>query len=164
MPNRITYARPRGTLRRLLVALLLVAGYGGTASSAQRLRFISRRDFRLSGDIPSIPVRDIPAIAVGDFNGDGKLDVVSRDYGLTVFVSLNNGDATFQRSMQTGPGFGSGARPSSQSVAVADFNSDGNADIIITNENGDRIDKILLGKGNGTFQAPATWYALRAAD
>src|SRR6202008_2276057 len=36
------------------------------------------------------------ALATGDFNGDGKLDVVTLDYGSHLNVLLGNGDGTFE--------------------------------------------------------------------
>src|SRR5579863_2339479 len=36
------------------------------------------------------------AAATGDFNGDGKLDVVNIDSGSDINVMLGNGDGTFQ--------------------------------------------------------------------
>src|SRR5580704_13474673 len=48
------------------------------------------------------------------------------------------------------------------SVAVGDFNGDGNADLVVTNEcpdsncNGGAV-SVLLGNGDGTFQAPQTY-------
>ena len=60
------------------------------------------------------------AVAVGDLNGDGKLDVVVADAGTNnVSVFLGNGDGTLQ-SAQT---FAAGSQP--MSVAIADVNRDG---------------------------------------
>jgi hypothetical protein len=66
------------------------------------------------------------AVAVADFNGDGRDDLaVSDRYGVSVF--LGNGDGSFQ-DRRTYP---AGLNP--LSVAVGDFNGDGFPDLAVTN-------------------------------
>ena len=68
------------------------------------------------------------SVAVGDFNGDGKLDLAVANYGdNTVSILLGNGDGTF--SLKSSPGVGS----EPLSVAVGDFNGDGRLDIASAN-------------------------------
>jgi hypothetical protein len=89
-------------------------------------------------------------VAVGDFNGDGKPDLVTANSyfgnGQTVSVLLGNGDGTFQPHVEYGTGNGP------TSVAVADFNHDGKVDLAVTDEVVGKV-SILLGKGDGTFQS-----------
>ena len=62
---------------------------------------------------------------MGDFNSDGKSDLVTADFnGNTASVLLGNGNGTFQAKQS----FGTGIAP--ESVAVADFNGDGKSDLV----------------------------------
>jgi uncharacterized delta-60 repeat protein len=98
--------------------------------------------------------------AVGDFNGDGHVDVVTANSGdNTVSVLLGDGHGGFAPAVIGGVAtsdYSLGASP--QFVVVGDFNSDGKLDIATANYAGVQssapILSILLGNGNGTFQAP----------
>jgi hypothetical protein len=100
------------------------------------------------------------AVAVGDFNNDGVPDLVTGDFAApNVHVLLGNGDGTFQAPLTIPDGadgttYGLGPF----SVAVADFNGDGNADIAVGNlTTSSSSVSILLGNGDGTFQAPLVY-------
>ena len=112
------------------------------------------------------------ALAEGDFNGDGKPDLVVANYASsTVSVLLGNGDGTFQPHVDYATGEGP------YGVVVADFNNDGKLDLAVVNTGcplygvcGSPSFSIFLGNGDGTFQAPRTTYlsyigwALAAGD
>ena len=106
------------------------------------------------------------SVAAADVNGDGKLDLIvtnscdDSNCDGTVGVLLGNGDGTFQAAVNYSSGF------DTESVAVADVNGDGKPDLLVANEcssasctNGS-VD-VLLGNGDGTFQAAVT-YALES--
>ncbi|GAB3314619.1 FG-GAP-like repeat-containing protein [Larkinella ripae] len=103
------------------------------------------------GEATNFPADNQPdAIAVGDFNGDGRDDlVVANISSNNVSVLLGNGSGGFGEATNIPVGIA----PSS--VAVGDFNGDGRADlaIAIAYENV----AVLLGNGSGGFGAPATF-------
>src|SRR5258708_18695246 len=68
------------------------------------------------------------AVAVGDLDGDGKLDVVGTDAnGNATFVYYGNGDGTFT----AGPAADVGTAP--YSIAIGDLDGDGKADVVVGN-------------------------------
>lgn len=91
------------------------------------------------------------SVIVGDFNKDGILDValINASY---VKVLAGNGDGTFRALAPTFFSTYSGR----DGVAAADFNGDGNLDLVITgydpySSTGLGFAGVLLGNGDGTF-------------
>jgi len=93
-------------------------------------------------------------IAAGDFNGDGRPDIVTANGSFSqgeasVYLNNNlNNNLTFNEEHQlnwAGPG-----GTSASSVAVADFNADGKLDLVLSNISTNSAD-IALGDGAGHF-------------
>jgi hypothetical protein len=95
----------------------------------------------------------IPSVAVGDFNRDGNLDIVTGSFGGTVSVLLGNGNGTFQAPLNFSSGVGDPA-----ALAVADFNRDGLPDLAVTNSfsNGLPGNSVAVLINSGIWPAPAT--------
>ncbi len=88
------------------------------------------------------------SVAVGDFNGDGKMDLaVANVVSDNVSILLSNGDGTFTQSASPVP---VGVFPIS--IAAGDFNGDGKLDLVTSNTASQNL-TILLGNGDGTFTA-----------
>ncbi|HBI41831.1 MAG TPA: hypothetical protein DDY78_03115 [Planctomycetales bacterium] len=92
---------------------------------------------------------DPSALALGDFNGDGKLDVVAvTTSGSGVSVLPGNGDGTLQAPVHSASGVGF------NSVVTGDLNGDGKLDLVTRSSDGNGV-LVQKGNGDGTFQAPA---------
>jgi hypothetical protein len=84
------------------------------------------------------------ALAIGDFNNDGKLDLIVGGEDLAIL--FGNGDGTFQPAVQLAYGF-----DDISTIVIADFNGDGNLDIVASDGQSLKL-AVLLGNGDGTFQ------------
>src|SRR5271157_1132232 len=90
-------------------------------------------------------------VTAKDFNGDGRLDVVTAETN-TVSVWLGNGDGTFK----TPTSYPVASGPAS--IAVADFNGDAKPDLVVVGGSGTApAISILLGKGDGKFQTAVNY-------
>jgi hypothetical protein len=86
-------------------------------------------------------------VALTDFNGDGKLDIVKATQTGIINVALGNGDETFQQA----PAFQIPSILNTESAVVGDFNGDGKLDLAFASQSSDVV-TILFGNGDGTFK------------
>jgi hypothetical protein len=92
------------------------------------------------------PTPPLAVAAHGDFNNDGREDLVIS--GSTPMLYLSNGDGTYDppRALAAVP------------VAIGDFNQDGKLDYVaVAVVSGVPQTRVYLGNGDGTFQAPKSF-------
>jgi len=97
-------------------------------------------------------------VATGDFNGDGKLDLVTANNQANlpmgaVNVLIGNGNGSFKTAVP----YSVGGNPIF--VGAVDLNGDGNADLVVVNGQG--YVSVLLGSASGAF-SPAVQYPVNS--
>ena len=118
--------------------------------------FISRGDGSLMPPVGYGTGGGMENVALGDFNGDGKLDIAAADSNNgTVQIFFGNGDGTFTVA---------GSYPTSEgnmypwNIVTGDFNKDGHTDIAVNNSSeGCANIAILLNDGTGNFLSATTY-------
>ena len=91
------------------------------------------------------------AVGVGDFNGDGRDDILWRNDNGTVTDWLGQADGRFtgntdDANLKVGAGW--------QVTGIGDYNGDGRDDVLWSNQNGDHVQ--WLGQADGGFASNAT--------
>ncbi|WP_103668879.1 FG-GAP-like repeat-containing protein [Pseudanabaena sp. BC1403] len=94
------------------------------------------------------------SVSVGDFNSDGKSDLVVATPGVNsgVSVLLSTGTGSFSSSTSFLQGF------SPSSMTVGDFDGDGKSDLVMANAGGNNSVSVLLGTGTGSFGVPTNFF------
>ena len=87
-------------------------------------------------------------VVVGDFNKDGKPDVVAGTPGSTLTFFPGNGYGGLGTPLSVVLPYGAGA------ITAGDFNGDGNLDVAVAGGTGSLV---IFGNGDGTFQTPAQY-------
>ncbi|WP_084182810.1 FG-GAP repeat domain-containing protein [Nevskia soli] len=154
------------------VSYTLTTGLSGSGGGAVPRNFTG--NYVVGGVVPSSAsyVQSTPtgggtgpvAVAVGDFNGDGKPDyAIVWHQSNAVQVRLNNGDGTFT----AGPLITVATAP--VAIATGDFNGDGHLDLMVASAGSPLIGQpsklsLLVNNGAGAFSVAGTTTLPSSAD
>ncbi len=91
-----------------------------------------------------------PRLDVGDFNGDGKSDLLWLDQSNHSFVQLANGSGNFSAYFETYQSNQWGPNPK---LSLGDFNGDGKTDILWLQADNNSFVQLARADGTGNFDA-----------
>jgi hypothetical protein len=97
--------------------------------------------FRFSGHVGADLGVEVRAVAVGDFNADGRPDIAAPVIGGADLVFLNEGETAFSAVTLEG------GMTDATAVAVADFDRDGRDDLVIGGPEGAPVAHMSRGSG-----------------
>ena len=134
-----SHERPCSRSRLIAIALLVALGAGVVGSQA-----LGAFDAPVNTTVGAAP----EYVAVGDLNGDTKLDLATANTSSNnVSVLLNDGNGAFTEQP---------SRPTVEavprSVAIGSLNADSDPDLAVTNFSSNSV-SVLPGNGDGTFDA-----------
>jgi hypothetical protein len=140
-----------------LVALQLLPTTRGSLSDVAVLFAQGDGNFAPPLLLPTTFFSGAGTVLVGDFSGhaaknDHLLDIVALGFNQSdIDVFINHGKGVFTLEVEQAP------EPVASALAT-DLNGDGNTDLVLGGTSSGNV-YVLLGQGNGTFQAPETYFA-----
>jgi hypothetical protein len=147
--NSSQYAGVIQMLNRTVLTLLL--GISAAVTSVAQ----SNPSFEMKRDTNTV-VGGGSALAQGDFNNDGKPDLMLAGGATSsdITLRLGNGDGTFQAPKVIGVAATSNGQISE--ITAVDLNRDGKLDLVVLYSG--KSFEVFYGNGDGTFQTSLTFY------
>lgn len=145
-PNRYCHRRPITPRGQLRIEHLEVRDLPSFVTATSFIVGANEGGLVPQGSAPT-------AVAVGDFNGDGKMDVVSaneRGPGVSLLLGKGNGKFMARKNLAVGP------KPAD--ILAVDVNADNRLDIVTANSGSNNV-TVLRGNGDGSFKT-AKHYAV----
>lgn len=131
------------------------AGASNQVNGAVHVYFGNANGSFTAGASPTTSATNYSIAALGDLNGDGKLDLIlggniagGQDTSTpSAYTLLGNGDGTFKAASATAliGNYGIGTT----AISLADFNHDGHLDVVVGDATA--FTSVLLGNGDGTL-------------
>jgi hypothetical protein len=141
----------RGDFNNDGVPDIITGNNGGTSGYAVSVN-LGIGDGRFQNPLNSGQTFSAFDMAIGDFNGDGKLDVAIAGYNASfagvIQILLGKGDGTFS----TGQTINLPSTVNGNAITTGDFNGDGQLDLALVSNTSNRV-YFYKGSGTGTFSS-----------
>jgi uncharacterized repeat protein (TIGR01451 family) len=149
-PGLVTCTLPKiGTGESMSVTVVAVPTVAGAISATSTISVVEHDPNPANNVVVATTMVAGPSSALaglGDFNGDGSLDLAISDPKRdVVHVYFNDGHGRFVEHQQVAVGH------NPTGLAVGDVNNDGSLDIVVANREGNSV-SILRNDGSGTFR------------
>ena len=155
--NRLTRILVRG-LHLFLIAALLAMTLSAPTAPVGATPPISGQtiEFDTSGsDVGTTDVNDVNAVALGDLDNDGDLDLVTGDSGGNVVVWQNDGtpfDSTWTISNTIGT-----STDDIYGVVVGDLDNDGDLDVVTVSDGSGEDNEVIAWENNDATPFSGAW-------